>query len=231
MKNRPDDERASRSAVDQSGGIRPGSERNRRFAEELERKSAVTTQVRRKPLANRIGDVGQGGARGFAHALKRTPTKVGIAGRVGKRPTGNSIVANKALKRAQDMLRDTERELANLKRQNASTVRFAPSTRGRGTFRGGRGGGRGAGRGGGGFSRGGSVSRGRGGGARGGARGARGGGRGGSVKVSQSTLDKQLDSYMMKTKGGLDAQMDEYMSKTKTGLDKQMDEYMAAKSK
>ena len=74
------------------------------------------------------------------------------------------------------MLRDTERELANLKRQNASTVRFAPSTRGRGTFRGGRGGGRGAGRGGG-SSRGGSVSRGRGGGARGGGRG--GGDRGG----------------------------------------------------
>jgi len=221
MKNRPDE--SSRTMVDKSGRIRPGSEKNRRFAEELEkrsgdRRSGVAQEVRRKPLSTRLGDIGQGGARGFKQAIKRTPTKGGLAGRVGKR-NENTNMANKALKRAQDMLRNTERELAILKRNKAAQTRVNlqknQPKRGGGATRGaprgrGRGGSRGGGRGG---------------------RGGRGGGRGGDRNVSEDTLDKQLDSYMLKTKGGLDAQMDEYMSKTKGGLDKQMEEYMAQKSK
>merc|ERR1712228_453507 len=90
---------SSSKLVDKSGSVRPGSEKNRRFAEELERRSGVGQEIRRKPLSARIGDVGQGGARGFKQAIKRTPTKGGLAGRVGKRTEQNS---NIALKRAQD---------------------------------------------------------------------------------------------------------------------------------
>ena len=131
MKNRPDDSSRVRdhspfsfyfnfflgqSLVDKSGAVRPGSEKNRRFAEELERRSSVGKwlkrsfalyfanifyygrfftifkgqEIRRKPLSARIGDVGQGGARGFKQAIKRTPTKGGLAGRVGKRTEQNS---------------------------------------------------------------------------------------------------------------------------------------------
>ena len=70
------------------------------------------------------------------------------------------------------MLRDTERELNNLKRSNGSKRGKWPKS-------------------------------------------GKGAGKEKKPDVSQDTLDKQLDSYMMKTKGGLDAQMDEYMSKTK----------------
>ena len=52
----------------------------------------VGQKVRRKPLSTRLGDVGQGGARGFAQAIKRTPTKGGLAGRVGKRTGNDSVV-------------------------------------------------------------------------------------------------------------------------------------------
>ena len=81
--------------VDTSGSLRPGSERNRKFAEELERKAGICMYtilrvlkiekyLARKPVSHRIGDVGQGGARSFAAALPgRSPT---LAGRVGKRP-------------------------------------------------------------------------------------------------------------------------------------------------
>lgn len=104
------------------------------------------------------------------------------------------------------MLRDTERELAILKRNKANSVRV--NVKPVGARRGGATRGGGAGRG---------ATRGRGrGGNRGGNRGGgRGGARTGNKDVSQDTLDAQLDSYMLKTKGGLDAQMDEYMSKTK----------------
>ena len=113
------------------------------------------------------------------------------------------------------MLRETERELQSIKRNKPISTRITAKPavvrrggatgRGRGgtTGRGGRGGGRG-------------QSNGRGGGRGGPTRGG-GAGRGGREggKVSQDTLDSQLDSYMLKTKGGLDAQMDDYMSQTK----------------
>ena len=109
--------------------------------------------------------------------------------------------ANQALRKAELMLRNTERELAQIKRKKTTSTRVGNKPV--------RGGGQ-SGRGG----RGGQTGR--------GLRGGRGGGRGGAsgrktsdVKVSQDDLDKQLDSYMLKTKGGLDAQMDDYMSKTK----------------
>lgn len=228
MKHRPDE--SSRSLVDKSGGgIRPGSERNRKFAEDLERRTGVAQQVRRKPLSTRLGSgaSAQGGARGFLNAIKRTPTKSSaMAGRVGKRlgerggrvaDNSSRIQANQALRKAELMLRNTERELAQIKRKKTTSTRVGNKPV--------RGGGQ-SGRGG----RGGQTGR--------GGRGGRGGGRGGAsgrktsdVKVSQDDLDKQLDSYMLKTKGGLDAQMDDYMSKTKGGLDKQMDDYMAESKK
>jgi len=216
--------------VDTSGSLRPGSERNRKFAEELERKAGIS----RKPVSHRIGDVGQGGARSFAAALPgRSPT---LAGRVGKRPgalrssggmagrlgqsTRSSAQANTALKKAQSMLRETERELALLKRNKATKISQAKmvrnNTRG-GSARGGRGGARGGGRGGRGAGRGGR-----------GGRGA-GAGRGGGKPKSQDALDAELDGYMLGTKAGLDKQMEDYMSSTKNGLDKQMEDYMAQK--
>jgi len=216
--------------VDTSGSLRPGSERNRKFAEELERRAGIS----RKPVSHRIGDVGQGGARSFAAALPgRSPT---LAGRVGKRPgalrssggmagrlgqsTRSSAQANTALKKAQSMLRETERELALLKRNKATKISQAKmvrnNTRG-GSARGGRGGARGGGRGGRGAGRGGR-----------GGRGA-GAGRGGGKPKSQDALDAELDGYMLGTKAGLDKQMEDYMSSTKNGLDKQMEDYMAQK--
>merc|ERR1712037_87576 len=187
-------------------GISAGSEKNRRFAEELERRS----QPSRRPVANRIGDVGQGGARGFSASLRQSGIRKqnpAIAGRVGKRnPSGGAgnisarQSANRALAKATSMLRDTERELSQLK----SVARGNQS-------RGGK----------------------RGGPTRGGATRGRGGGRGGKTSRKPATvedLDSEMDAYMLKTKGGLDAQMDEYLSKTKKGLDAQMDEYMNQKS-
>ena len=67
--------------------MRPGSDRNRRLAEQLERKN-TGGDVRRKPLSHRIGDIGQGGARTLAAALQGTRpsyNKGNLAGRVGKR--------------------------------------------------------------------------------------------------------------------------------------------------
>lgn len=138
-----------------------------------------------------------------------------MAGRVGKRNSsggaGNASArqsANRALAKATSMLRDTERELSQLKsvaRNQSRGGKRGGATRG-------------------GASRGGAT-RGRG--------GARGGGRGGKTSRKPATvedLDSEMDAYMLKTKGGLDAQMDEYMSKTKKGLDAQMDEYMKEKS-
>jgi len=221
MKNRPDD--SARTLVGETGTLRPGSERNRRFAEELERKSAQ--QVRRRPLSTRLGDVGQGGARNFAQAIKRSPVKQSLAGRVGKRASQSSVAANKALSRARDMLRDTERELAQLRNNRAKTVRSDFNKSARGGKRGGSAGARGGGRGG--------STRGGGRGASRGGRGGRGGNRGGARGKAPTAddLDAQLDGYMMKTKGGLDSQLDEYMAQSKNGLDKQMDEYMAQKAK
>jgi len=225
MKNRPDD--SSRPTVDSHGSLRPGSDRNRRLAEQLERKN--NADVRRKPLSHRIGDIGQGGARTLAAALQGTRgyNQGNLQGRVGKRSPlagrlaqpnrqlnrqslQSSTEANRALKKAQNMLKQTERELAQLKRQKATKIqqtkiRNNNSSRGGGRGgRGGRGGGRGAGRGG-------------------------QGGRGQKPK-SAGALDAELDGYMMGTKGGLDNELDAYMSSTKNGLDKQMDEYMAAKN-
>ena len=125
------------------------------------------------------------------------------------------------------MLKQTERELAQLKRQKATKIQQnkvrnnnSKPTRG---GRGGRGGGRGAGRGGG-----------------------RGGAARGQKPKSADALDAELDGYMLGTKGGLDQELDAYMSSTKVqkstkkktnfqkniqnGLDKQMEEYMAAKN-
>ncbi|CBY21298.1 unnamed protein product [Oikopleura dioica] len=200
-------------------GIQAGSEKNRRFAEELERRS----QPSRRPVANRIGDVGQGGARGFSASLRQSGIRkqtANMAGRVGKRNSsggaGNVSArqsANRALAKATSMLRDTERELSQLK----SVARGSNQSRG---------GKRGGATRGGGASRGGAgATRGRG--------GARGGGRGGKTSRKPATvedLDSEMDAYMLKTKGGLDAQMDDYMSKTKKGLDAQMDDYMNQKS-
>jgi len=218
--------------VDNSGSLLPGSERNRKFAEELERKAGLG----RKPVSHRIGDVGQGGARSFAAALPgRSPT---LAGRVGKRPgalrssggmagrlgqsTRSSAQANTALKKAQSMLRETERELALIKRNKATKISQVKmvrnntrggAARGRGGARGGGGrGGRGAGRGG-----------------RGGRGGGGGAGAGRGKPKSQDALDAELDGYMLGTKAGLDKQMEDYMSSTKNGLDKQMEDYMAQK--
>lgn len=196
-------------------GIQAGSEKNRRFAEALERRSEPS----RRPVANRIGDVGQGGARGFSASLRQSGIRkqnANMAGRVGKRNSsggaGNVSArqsANRALAKATSMLRDTERELSQLKSVARNQSR-------------------------GGKSRGGAT---RGGATRGGATrgrgGARGGGRGGKTSRKPATaedLDSEMDAYMLKTKGGLDAQMDEYMSKTKKGLDAEMDEYMKEKS-
>jgi len=138
-----------------------------------------------------------------------------MAGRVGKRNSsggaGNVSArqsANRALAKATSMLRDTERELSQLKsvaRNQSRGGKRGGATRG-------------------GASRGGAT-RGRG--------GARGGARGGKTSRKPATaedLDSEMDAYMLKTKGGLDAQMDDYMSKTKKGLDAQMDEYMKEKS-
>ena len=130
------------------------------------------------------------------------------------------------------MLKQTERELAQLKRQKATKIQQnkvrnnnSKPTRG---GRGGRGGGRGAGRGAG-----------------------RGGASRGQKPKSADALDAELDGYMLGTKGGLDQELDAYMSSTKVlfsslnrgylehcgnslyfqnGLDKQMEEYMAAKN-
>lgn len=233
MKNRPDDA-ASRSMVDSSGGIRPGSDKNRKFAEELERRSATD---RRRPVSHRIGDVGQGGARSFKAALpvkspisgrvgKRLGGGTGMAGRLGRANTASNPAANRALKQAQSMLRETEKELALLKKQKSNRIQTNKLVKG----------GSGAGRGGGGGGRGGASGRGRG-GSRGGGRGGRGGrgggGRGGGKSggaKSADALDAEMDAYMSGTKGGLDAQMDEYMSQTKGGLDKQMEDYMAQKN-
>jgi len=226
MKNRPEND-SSRPIVDSHGTLRPGSDRNRRLAEQLERKN--TADVRRKPLSHRIGDIGQGGARTLAAALQGTRTGYNQGGRVGKRlgplagrlqaPARNlnrqsqasSNEANRALKKAQNMLKQTERELAQLKRQKATKIQQnkvrnnnSKPTRG---GRGGRGGGRGAGRGGG-----------------------RGGAARGQKPKSADALDAELDGYMLGTKGGLDQELDAYMSSTKNGLDKQMEEYMAAKN-
>ena len=114
--------------------------------------------------------------------------------------------ANTALKKAQSMLRETERELALLKRNKATKISQAKmvrnNTRG-GSARGGRGGARGGGRGGRGAGRGGR-----------GGRGA-GAGRGGGKPKSQDALDAELDGYMLGTKAGLDKQMEDYMSSTK----------------
>ena len=114
--------------------------------------------------------------------------------------------ANTALKKAQSMLRETERELALLKRNKATKISQAKvvrnntrggTARGRGGARGGGGrGGRGAGRGG-----------------RGGRGGGAGAGRG--KPKSQDALDAELDGYMLGTKAGLDKQMEDYMSSTK----------------
>lgn len=114
--------------------------------------------------------------------------------------------ANTALKKAQSMLRETERELALLKRNKATKISQAKvvrnntrggAARGRGGARGGGGrGGRGAGRGG-----------------RGGRGGGAGAGRG--KPKSQDALDAELDGYMLGTKAGLDKQMEDYMSSTK----------------
>ena len=108
--------------------------------------------------------------------------------------------ANKALKQAQSMLRETERELALLKRQKASNIQNTKLVkRGSGAGRGSGARGRGSARGG-----------------RGGRGGGRGGGaRGGGKPKSADALDAEMDAYMSGTKGGLDAQMDEYMSQTK----------------
>lgn len=120
--------------------------------------------------------------------------------------------ANTALKKAQSMLRETERELALIKRNKATKISQVKmvrnntrggAARGRGGARGGGGrGGRGAGRG---AGRGGRGGRGGGGGA--------GAGRG--KPKSQDALDAELDGYMLGTKAGLDKQMEDYMSSTK----------------
>lgn len=230
MKNRPENE-SSRPIVDSHGSLKAGSDRNRRLAEQLERKNS--TDVRRKPLSHRIGDIGQGGARTLAAALQGTRgyNQGNLQGRVGKRSPlagrlaqpnrqinrqsqQSSTEANRALKKAQNMLKQTERELAQLKRQKATKIqqtkitRTNKSTRGGGGGRGGRGG-RGGGRGAG----------------RGGAQGGRG-----QKPKSAGALDAELDAFMLGTKGGLDNELDAYMSSTKNGLDKQMDDYMAAKN-
>jgi len=46
---------------------------------------------------------------------------------------------------------------------------------------------------------------------------------------SEKELDDELNSYMLKTRGGLDSQLDDYMSQTKSGLDQALDNYMASK--
>ena len=107
------------------------------------------------------------------------------------------------------MLRETERELALLKRNKATKISQAKvvrnntrggAARGRGGARGGGGrGGRGAGRGG-----------------RGGRGGGAGAGRG--KPKSQDALDAELDGYMLGTKAGLDKQMEDYMSSTKVHI-------------
>merc|ERR1711990_933330 len=130
----------------------------------------------------------------------------GMAGRLGQ-STRSSAQANTALKKAQSMLRETERELALLKRNKATKISQAKVVRN--NTRGGAARGRGGARGGGG----------RGGGA--------GAGRG--KPKSQDALDAELDGYMLGTKAGLDKQMEDYMSSTKNGLDKQMEDYMAQK--
>lgn len=234
MKNRPDD--SARPTVDTHGSLRPGSDRNRKLAEQLERKNGP--EIRRKPLSHRIGDIGQGGARTLAAALQSTrgsSAGYNTGGRVGKRlgplagriqqPRTNhfqsqqsSNEANRALKKAQNMLRETERELAMLKRQKATKItqnKLVRNGGARGGQRGGGGGARGAGRG---------RGRGRGGSRGGGAQGNKGG-----KPKSAEALDAELDRFMLGTKGGLDKEMDEYMSSTKNGLDKQMEDYMAAK--
>merc|ERR1712088_97990 len=99
------------------------------------------------------------------------------------------------------MLKETERELAMLKRQKATKItqnKFVRNGGARGRVRGG--------------SRGGGAQ----------------GNRGGKPK-SADALDAELDRFMLGTKGGLDKEMDDYMSSTKNGLDKQMEDYMAAK--
>ena len=97
------------------------------------------------------------------------------------------------------MLKQTERELAQLKRQKATKIQQnkvrnnnSKPTRG---GRGGRGGGRGAGRGGG-----------------------RGGAARGQKPKSADALDAELDGYMLGTKGGLDQELDAYMSSTKVQI-------------
>ena len=45
----------------------------------------IFSDVRRKPLSHRIGDIGQGGARTLAAALQGTRTGYNQGGRVGKR--------------------------------------------------------------------------------------------------------------------------------------------------
>jgi len=140
-----------------------------------------------------------------------------MAGRVGKRNSsggaGNVSArqsANRALAKATSMLRDTERELSQLKSVARNQSRGGKSR--------------------GGATRGGAT---RGGATRGRGGATRGGGRGGKTSRKPATaedLDSEMDAYMLKTKGGLDAQMDEYMSKTKKGLDAEMDEYMKEKS-
>lgn len=52
---------------------------------------SLAQQVRRRPLSTRLGDVGQGGARNFAQAIKRSPVKQSLAGRVGKRASQSSV--------------------------------------------------------------------------------------------------------------------------------------------
>jgi len=179
MKNRPDE--SARTLVDESGVIRQGSAKNRRYAEDLERKNA---QIGRKPLSARLGVAGQ---RDRMSGSRDTGAgRSSVLGRIGKKPAQSNFQANRALKRAQDMLRETERELNNLKRGNGPKKGKWPKS-------------------------------------------GKSAGKEKKPALSQDTLDKQMDEYMMKTKGGLDAQMDEYMSKTKSGLDKQMDDYMATK--
>uniref|UniRef100_H2ZCY0 Chromatin target of PRMT1 protein C-terminal domain-containing protein n=1 Tax=Ciona savignyi TaxID=51511 RepID=H2ZCY0_CIOSA len=167
----------------QTSTDRLASDKNRRLAQQMERRPAVEAALGVKKTAARAPSPPKlsvrerlGPKRGFT-----SPQGVGLTRGGLNRGRGNAFNRGRGMVRGKPLTSPISGRITKTTRGNFN------KPRGRGGFRGGRGKG---------FSRG-----------RGGV-----GAKVGTKEVSKDALDSDLDSYMSKTKGHMDAELDEYMA-------------------